>query len=250
MVKSCITLVFDGFMIPKENVKDVNMDDLLKELEQEVLNELGYQIKLVVKPMNNIIDIPDDYKEESNEGLKIIKNDEEGADSVLSLLNNCIYRCENIIYFKDDNVWIDNYKTIENLLKKFIMEQSFVKHVKATKEDIKEGCSTISILGVDYCEHKYEYYSSDTKGTTNILSALISKIPINNNLLERILFSSKNKIFFDYGYYDFKQRKFIDNFDNVETLIKINRDFKESSSDDQNKVKKLIFEPIFNEDTK
>ena len=30
------------------------------------------------------------------------------------------------------------------------MEQSFVKHIKATKEDIKEGCSTISILGVDY----------------------------------------------------------------------------------------------------
>jgi hypothetical protein len=32
-------------------------------------------------------------------------------------------------------------------------------------------------------------------------------------------------------------------------LIKINRDFKESSLDDQNKVKQLIFEPIFNEDT-
>jgi len=249
LVKSCLTLVFDGFMIPKDNVKNVNMDELLKELEQEVLNELGYNIKLVVKPMNNIINVPDDYKEESNEGLKIIKNDEEGADNVLSLLNNSIYRCENIIYFKDDNVWIDNYKTIENLLKKFIMEQSFVKHIKATKEDIKEGCSTISILGVDYCEHKYEYYSSDTKGTSNILSALISKIPINNNLLERILFSSKNKIFFNNGYYDFKQRTFIDNFDNVETLIKINRDFKESSLDDQNKVKQLIFEPIFNEDT-
>ncbi len=64
------------------------------------------------------------------------------------------------------------------------MEQSFVKPVKITKENIKEGCSTISILGVEYCEHKYEYYSSDTKGTANILSALIFKIPIKNNLLE------------------------------------------------------------------
>ena len=50
---------------------------------------------------------------------------------------------------------------------------------KATKEDIKEeGCSTKSILGVDYCEHKFEYFSSDTKGTVNILGALMSKIPI------------------------------------------------------------------------
>ena len=213
-------------MIQKDNVKNVNMDELLKELEQEVLNELGYTIKLVVKPMNNIINVPDNYKEESNEGLKIIKNDEEGANNVLSLLNNSIYNCENTIYFKNDGVWIDNYKTIESLLKKFIMEKSFVKHVKATKEDIKEGCSTISILGVDYCEHKYEYYSSDTKGTNNIIDALISKIPINNKLLERILFSSKNKLFFNNGYYDFNQRKFINNFDDVETLIKINRDFK------------------------
>jgi hypothetical protein len=52
LVKSCITLVFDGFMIPKDNVKDVNMDDLIKELEQEVLIELGYTIQLVVKPEN------------------------------------------------------------------------------------------------------------------------------------------------------------------------------------------------------
>ena len=94
LVKSCLTLVFDGFMIPKDNVKNVNMDELLKELEQEVLNELGYNIKLVVKPMNNIINIPDDYKEESNEGLNIIKNDDEGANYVLTLLNDCICGCE------------------------------------------------------------------------------------------------------------------------------------------------------------
>ncbi len=58
------------------------------------------------------------------------------------------------------------------------MEQSLVKHVKAAKENIKEGCSTISKSGVEYCEHKYEYYSSDTKGTSNILTALISKFQL------------------------------------------------------------------------
>ena len=77
--------------------------------------------------------------------------------------------------------------------------------------------------------------SSDTKGNHNILRAIISKVRINNNLLERIFFSSRNRIFFNHGWYDIK-RKFIDIFDNVETLIKTNRDFKESSLDDQNKV--------------
>jgi hypothetical protein len=196
LVKSYITLVFDGFMILKDNVKNVNMDDLLKELEQEVLQELGYTIKLVVKPMNNLINVPDDYKSESNNELNVIKNDAEGAAKVLALLDNCIYNCKDTIYFKSNNQWIDNKKTIESTLKNIIMEQAFVKHVKASKEDIKEGCSTINILGVEYCEHKYEYYSSDTKGAKNILEALMSKIPINNNLLDRILKSSKNKLQF------------------------------------------------------
>ena len=249
LVKSCLTLVFDGFMIPKDNVKNIDMDELLKELEQEVLTELGYEIKLVVKPMNNVINIPDDYKEESQETMNIIKNDGEAADKVLSLLDNCIYNCNNTVYFKNNNVWIDNKKTIDNLLKNIIMEQSFVKHIKATKEDIKEGCTTIIILGVEYCEHKFEYYSSDTKGANNILSALVSKIPINNKLLDTVLKSSKNKIFFNNGYYNFIQRKFINNFDGVETLIKIDRDFEECNIEQQQKIKALIFKPVFDEDT-
>ena len=249
LVKSCVTLVFDGFMIPKDNVKNINMDELLKELEQEVLKELNYIIKLVIKPMNNIINIPDDYKTESFETMNIIKNDGEGADKVLALLDNCIYNCSNVIYFKNNNTWIDNKKTIDNLLKNIIMEQSFVKHIKATKEDIKEGCSTIIILGVEYCEHKFEFYSSDTKGANNILSALVSKIPINNKLLDNILKSSKHKLFFNNGYYNFIQRKFINNFDGVDTLIKIDRDYEECDIEQQQKIKILIFKPIFDEDT-
>ena len=129
------------------------------------------------------------------------------------------------------------------------MDQAFVKHVKATAADLKEGCSFIDILGVEYCEHKFEYYSSDTKGANNILSAFLTKIPINNNLLERILKSSKNKLFFNNGYYDFKQQKFINDFEGVETLIKIDRNFEECSVEQQNKIKKLIFEPVFDDDT-
>ena len=249
LIKSYVTLVFDGFMILKDNVKDVNIDDLLKELENEVLKVLKYTIKLVVKPMDNIILVPDDYKSESQVDMNIIKNDGEGADKVLALLDNCIYNCNNTIYYKHNNQWIDNKKTIDNLLKKLIMDQSYVKHVKATKEDLKEGCPTLVILGVEYCEHKFEYYSSDTKGANNILSALMSKIPINDALLEMILKSSKNKVFFNNGYYDFKLKKFINNFDGVDTLIKIDRDFKQCSVDQQEKIKKLIFEPIFDIDT-
>ena len=55
LIKSYITLVFDGFMILKDNVKNIKMVDLLKELENVVLKDLKYIIKLVVKPMDNIL---------------------------------------------------------------------------------------------------------------------------------------------------------------------------------------------------
>jgi hypothetical protein len=91
--------------------------------------------------MNKVLNIPDDYKDESQETMNIIKNDGEGADKVLSLLDNCTYNCNNVIHFKKNNVWIEYKKTIDNLLKNIIMEQSFVKYIKARKDDVtSEGC--------------------------------------------------------------------------------------------------------------
>jgi UDP-2,3-diacylglucosamine pyrophosphatase LpxH len=43
--------------------------------------------------------------------------------------------------------------------------------------------------------------------------------------------------------------KFINNFDGVDTLIKIDRDFEECDIEQQHKIKALIFKPIFDDDT-
>lgn len=79
-IKSSLVMVFDGFMILKENLKDVDINDLLRSLENHVREELKYKIHLDVKPMNNIIKIPNDYKPKNDlnknyvddyEGIKI-----------------------------------------------------------------------------------------------------------------------------------------------------------------------------------
>jgi hypothetical protein len=51
-----------GFMIPKENLNNVDIDDLLRDLEKVVHEELKYKINLDVKPMKDIIEVPKDYK--------------------------------------------------------------------------------------------------------------------------------------------------------------------------------------------
>lgn len=251
LIKTNVTLVFDGFMIPKDNLKDVNINELLNKLEKEVLNETGYNIKLIEKPMNNIIKIPDDYLNsqlDNNINFKVIKDDKEGADKILSILDKKLYRCYNTIYYKYNNKWIDDIKMIKLLLKKLIIDEGFVKNKVATKEDIKNNEDIYIYLGVDYCINKFETYSSDNKGATNILDVLITKIEINDNLLKDIVNSSFNKVFFNNGYYDFNKSKFINNFDNVETLVKINHDYIDASLEDQQYVKKIIFESVFNDD--
>ena len=128
------------------------------------------------------------------------------------------------------------------------MEHEFIKHIKATREDLKDGVSTFEYNGVDYCVDKFETYSADTKGATNILDAVLIKIPINDKLYKNIISSCINKIFFKNGYYDFIKSEFIYNFDNVDTLTIIQRDYKEASSEQQLYVKKILFESVFNDD--
>ena len=76
------------------------------------------------------------------------------------------------------------------------MEHEFIKHIKATREDLKDGISTFIYNGVDYCCDKFETYSADTKGASNILDALLNKLPINDKLYKNIITSCFNKVFF------------------------------------------------------
>lgn len=261
LLKNDVTMVFDGFMIPKQNLNNINIDNLLLDLENEIKNELDYNIKLVNKPMtlnidtninfnitNNDEDVDSDINT-SGEINNIIRDDNDAANRIINLLDNKLYNCQGTLYYKYNNKWIDNLKLIKSELKRLIMEFKFIKHSKATKDDLKDGCETFIYNGHDYCTNKFDTYSADNKNASNILETLITKVIINDNLIETIIKSSHGKIFFKNGYYDFKQTKFINNFDNVETLVINNWDYVEVSLDKQLEVKKLFFESVFNEDT-
>ena len=250
LVKNKVTLVFDGLMLPKENIKNMDINKLLINIEEHIKNELDYKIKLVAKPMTQGFDTSIKYnKEINNKNDKIIKDDNEAANKILSILDKKIYICNKTLYYKYENKWIDDYKLISQKLKQIIIEYEFIKHVKATREDLKDGVATFEYNGIEYCTDRFETYSADNKGATNILEVLKTKIIINDNLIKNINKSSHNKIFFLNGYHDFSIGKFINNFDNVDTLIIIQRNFKPATQEKQNYIKKKIFEVVFNEDT-
>jgi hypothetical protein len=62
ILKTSIVLVFDGFMLYKNDIENINIDDLLLKLEEHVENITNYKINLTIKEMNDIIEVPEDYK--------------------------------------------------------------------------------------------------------------------------------------------------------------------------------------------
>ena len=94
LVKSSLVMIFDGFMIPKENLNNVDIDDLLRDLEKVVHEELKYKINLDVKPMKDIIEVPKDYKPKNELKNKFVDDYDAFADGtdvddgvVLGILN-------------------------------------------------------------------------------------------------------------------------------------------------------------------
>jgi hypothetical protein len=80
IIHNDVVLVFDGFQILKDNIKkkDIDINKLIIELEKDVYKKLNYNIKLDIKEMNDIIEVPNDYKpfnkiKEDNEQLKELK---------------------------------------------------------------------------------------------------------------------------------------------------------------------------------
>ncbi len=76
-ISSSLVMVFYGFMILKDDVKDIDVDDVLRKLEKIVYEKLNYKIHLDVKPMNDIINVPEDYKPKSQLSNKYADDYEE-----------------------------------------------------------------------------------------------------------------------------------------------------------------------------
>jgi hypothetical protein len=77
IISSSLVMVFDGFMILKDDVQDIDVDDLLRKLEKIVYEKLNYKIHLDVKPMNDIINVPEDYKPKNQLSNKYADDYEE-----------------------------------------------------------------------------------------------------------------------------------------------------------------------------
>jgi len=118
------SLCSDGIMIPRENVKDLN--ELIKNLEENIKDNIGFNVKLVHKEMNeDLIDLLDDaqLKKDIDPNSYEYKK-EEFEKNNFKLMNPVMFAT-----IKDDGELILNNKT------DFVTKYQNILYIKKDKEE-------------------------------------------------------------------------------------------------------------------
>lgn len=215
-------LIFDGLQI--SNKKEINDEDL-REAEAYVLEKTEMDVKFAIKPFTNIIDI--DYSTVPTDDEII---DDDYACSVFhSLISDYIisYQNEIIVYDEDTGIWCQD----ERILWRYVHKNKKALVFKS-----------MTLLG-----EKTHDYGGNRNNIRNMLKFLPNYCQIDDNFWNDRIDSSKGKLLFQNGYYDFHTDKFTEGYDcNIVFKSKINRPYNPSpSKEDICKVHKSLFEDPF-----
>jgi len=219
-------LMFDGFMIQPKNINEIDKVGLIKKLN-----------KLTKEDM-----IKWDIKEHNTELLEYINEMEfKQIDSFLAkdiidlsnhiiegILKDNIIRCNDNLYLITEDKIVSNEKTINCELYKIISDNEY--HFGPIED--KDG-NPLPIAG------KYH------KTINEIIDCIKKRTPPNNNFLKDIWSDTLGKIYFNNGYYDFNQSKFIKGKYN-KSFIKIEYDYKDDIEEKYyNEVYEKLLNPVF-----
>ncbi len=240
------SLCHDGIMIETINFKN----ELLDELNKEVKHKIGFDLKFLVKDMNE--DYIEDIKTIEIPIEKRVENDTDAADIIYSTIKDnfkCCYICKtHMLFYKYSNIWTDNEEFIKIKLSSLISNFGLYK-IKKIKT--KKGYETENI---EFGRNNFEI--------KNIIEILINtaKNNIDNDFYNKLHTTTKGKLCFQDGVLDVEKQKFFlwDNEELIKnpvyTVSFINRNFKAFFDDkDYNniyvdEVEKII-KSIMNEQT-
>jgi len=159
----------------------------------------------------------------------VVKNDKEACDKLLEKMEGYIYSCKNIIYVKTKltKIWTNNETEVDREIANTVMNMDII--METSSGNVKP-------------------YSKDITGVRTLLSLIKYTSPINDNLIETIRLSSKGKIFFSDGVYDFSIGKFRQETQEDMTPIRINRKYNSTVDNTTREEIMKIINSIFNDE--
>lgn len=246
IVGSTCTPVFDGLLIPikagqrMENGKPF-LGTLLTEIEAYVLQETYYKIHLEVESMDKVLELPADIMEQDDDDDEqhirpsfmyeyektIIQDGDIQASHILSERHkDVITECAGDIYVKKDGIWLSNKNVVNYKMLQFILNANFYK---------------LDADG-DLCSFSF---TSNTKSAKDVREAWRAIMPSNPYFLDKIYQTTKGKICFSDGVFDFTTKTFTEGFDGIFSTVKIERPYpKERNEQDIERLKSVILYPI------
>lgn len=223
-------LIFDGCMVRKN--KELS-NDVLDELNELVKEKMNYEVKFLIKEMDEGYDIPFDELEQYNyvdEEFIIVENDKECSEIILNSLNNKVIKSNNRYFFKVDDFYIEDLSANEKDTRQYILKI-------ITNHDLRR----LTAKG------QTKHYSTEFKGANNILNVVMAHLPDDPEFTNRMWNSNLYKLCFKNGYWNFKTNKFEKYDDDTITPIFIKRDFKETTQELKDQVYSKILDIIFRE---
>ena len=179
---------FDCCMI--RNTLKLN-ESTINQLNKHVFKTTNYNIEFCMKPIEPILEIPEDELIFEND-IEEIENDVEAVEILLPKLGKKVVKCgcryfiqKNNSHIYQEDLTANNQKSKDFLLS-FIMKYNIKK---TTKDGLKD-------------------YSKNTAGAKSILIALWANLPDDETFVEKLWNSNLQKLCFLDGYFDFAKNKF------------------------------------------
>ena len=245
IIKNNAILCFDGIQVLKDGFTLEKVNEILKDLESFIKRSMDIDIKLKVKPFDNLpytdilnsIEIPECGDAEL-EDYRHAEDDKEASNILFEEIGDKLKYTKSQLFYKNDNVWTCNIKLINSALMNFVMSSN-IKSVDS-KGNVRS----------------YAQNYTNAKHITETIINMACENP-DDGFYSKFHSSTKGKLCFKDGVLDLKTKEFylwdsdylIQN--PVYTTVIINRDFNQSFYNrDELAIKELneqIFDAIFEE---
>lgn len=223
-------LIYDGLMIHK--TKELP-DATLRKCEEYVKKKTGQDVKIIVKPMDEGFDIPDDELKNIDEEI-IIREDKEGADILLERCSNDI-KFSNGRYFirKTGNVFLEDTTKGNRLAENYLIHRAC-------------NMSICKVFEMANGNENIRPYSRNIQGATNLQKMCMVNMPDDDGEFVKKLWETNiGKLCFTNGYYCFKSKAFKPYDDETFSPIYIKREFPVRNETKIKEVFDKVLKPIF-----
>lgn len=184
--RSMDVYIHDGGLV-KRLLNEIEFPfDLLRCLEEAVKEELGYSIRLEVKPLTHTFEI----KEEKR---RFIRNDKDAVDLLYNDMKDDIMYSDKTLYYRNNLMWTSDVVMIDSLIRQRVMEANIWK--------------------IDGDNEKP--YSTEFRHSTNLVKMLKEQAMLHKDdeWIVGVGLANKGKLLFSNGYYDMADGRFYRPYD-------------------------------------